>query len=195
MERRDFIKTLAGGGAIITTGAYAGLFQKRIYHAYGNEPDGHKITGGIVPELGGKPIPDGDVKKVAICATDIPFIRSGFSLRGKNGETLAYIQAGSMVHVVFGKKPFRLYLLHSPDEKMKDKEYCIFRLAYNQEWPEKCLPLWDGDNGFTLYVRSKELGERAKWWEARGNLARMDLDRQMGRFIAKGNFLEKPERS
>lgn len=183
MTRNQFIKMLATGGAVITGGTYAGLSIKKIFHSYGNEKFGREIAGGIDAALGGK-IPEGDLKKVAICDTDIPFIRGGLSMRGKNGETLSIIPAGSMVQIVFGSKPFRVYLLRAPDEEMNDKEYCVFRLAYS-EFPGRCLPLWDGENGFKMYVEPRTLRARAAWWKLRNQMARHTQDIQMARFIEK----------
>lgn len=194
MTRKNFIKLLADGGAVITAGTYAGLSRKAIFHGYGNEPYGKDYSGGIVPEMNGKSIPDGDVKKVAICDTDIPFVRGGVSLRGKNGEVLSSVPKGSMVHFVMGIKPFRIYLIHTPDETMKDAEYCVFRFVYG-DFPLRSLELWDGEKGFKMYVPPKALRERAAWWETRNNLIRRDLDIQLAKFIEKGTIEEKDERT
>lgn len=183
---------LAGGGALIASGAYAGKKIERIFHSYGNDDGGREILGGISAERGGNgsSVPDGDVKKVAICETDIPYVRGGFSLRGKNGESLAMIPAGSLVQVVFGKKPFRVYLQKSPIENIIDREYCVFRLAYS-DMPARCLPLWEGQNGFVMYVLPKTMRERAAWWTARGNVARADFDTNLAKFIEKATLEEK----
>jgi hypothetical protein len=194
MKRNQFIHLLAGGGAIAVSGAYAGLLRKNVFHGYGNNEFGREISGGIMPEMNGKPVPDGAIKKVAICATNITYVHGGLSLRGKNGEVLAMLQRGSMVHIVFGKKPFRLYLLHTPDDMMKDKEYCVFRVAQS-EFPPRCLPLWDSENGFILYVEAKTLRERAAWWLSRGNQPRKEADIQLAQFIEKATIENRIEKS
>jgi len=35
--------------------------------------------------------------------------------------------------------------------------------------PTRVLPLWDGQNGFVMYVLPKTLRERAAWWLAKNN--------------------------
>lgn len=192
MNRKQFIQFLAGGGALITSGAYAGNKIKRIFHSYGNEDGGREILGGISADRNGKgaEVPEGDLKKVAICETDIPFVRGGFSLRGKNGESLALIPAGSLVQVVFGKKPFRLYVQKNAGEEIVDSEYCVFRIAHSA-MPPRSLPLWDGQNGFVMYVLPKTLRERADWWTARNNSPRADFDVSLAKFVEKATLEAK----